>query len=205
MISFCFPQGKNKQTNENLCSNDDYGKLIKIFNSFTSNVDSINITVFNITEEDPKGKPKHFIYFSLIVIISAIPFIMWIFLIIYKNIKLFKLQKNEINNELKSEKQNQNQKINETQKRKLSCRKIAPKWLRYLNEYFDLAKNGSELFNFTLNETKFNDFNGITYIKGILGTPMVLNIFGVTFLIVTNSLTKILGSYQFYDSLYNPF
>ena len=86
MISFCFPQGKNKQTNENLCSNDDYGKLIKIFNSFTSNVDSINITVFNITEEDLKGKPKHFIYFSLIVIISAIPFIFWIFLIIHKNI-----------------------------------------------------------------------------------------------------------------------
>ena len=112
MISFCFPQGKSNFTNETLCSNDDYGKLIKIFNSFITDVESFNIRVFNITEDDLKGKPKHFLYFSLIIIISAVPLIIWIFLIIYKNIKLFKLQKNEINNELKSEKQNQNQKIN---------------------------------------------------------------------------------------------
>ena len=52
MISFYFSLGKNNQTDENLCSNDDYGKFIKIFNSFDSNVDSINITVFTITEED---------------------------------------------------------------------------------------------------------------------------------------------------------
>ena len=33
---------------------------------------------------------------------------------------------------------------------------------------------------------------------------MIINIFGVTFLIEENSLTKILGIYQFYDSLYDP-
>ena len=205
MISFCFPQGKSNITNETLCSNDDYGKLIKIFNSFITDVESFNIRVFNITEDDLKGKPKHFLYFSLIIIISAVPLIIWIFLIIYKNIKLFKLQKNEINNELKSEKQNQKiNKTNEIQKIEISYRKMAPKWFRYLNEYFDLAKNGSELFNFTLNQTNFNDFNGITYIKGILGISMILNILGITFLIVANSLTKILGSYQFYETLFSP-
>ena len=33
---------------------------------------------------------------------------------------------------------------------------------------------------------------------------MILNICGLTFLIVESSLTKILGSYQFYESIYNP-
>ena len=207
MISFCFPQGKSNYTNETLCNDEDYKTLIKIFNSFVNSVDNVNIRVFSIYEEDLKGKPRHFIYFSLIIIISAIPLLIWIFLIIYKNIKIFKLQKNEINNDLISENKNINKKtkkLYEIQKRELSFRKFAPKWFKYLNEYFDLAKNGSELFNFTLNQTNFNDFNGITYIKGILGISMILNIFGVTFLIVANSLTKMLGSYQFYDSLNDP-
>ena len=66
-------------------------------------------------------------------------------------------------------------------------------------------KNGSELFNFSLNQTNFNDFNGITYIKGILGLSMFLNIFGLTFFILSNLPTKILGTYQFYHSVINPF
>jgi hypothetical protein len=94
-------------------------------------------------------------------------------------------------------------KANEIQKSEFLYRKTPPKWFRYLNEYFNLVKNGNELFNFTLNQTNFNDFNGITYIKGILGISMILNIFGLTFLVVANLLTKILGSYQFYDSIYN--
>ena len=207
MISFCFPQGKNSETNKSLCSNDDYAKLIGIINSFTNNMVYANITVFSLSEKDLKGEPKIFAYFVLIIIISAIPLFIWIFLIIYKNIKLFNLQKNEINNKLIKEKENKNQKIiqtNQIRKREYSIRKIAPKWYRYLNEYFNLSKNGSELFNFTLNQTIFNDFNGITYIKGILGISMILNILGVTFLIVVNSLTKILGSYQFYETLFSP-
>ena len=208
MISFCFPQGKNNsETDKDLCSNDDYAKLIGIINSFTNNMVYANITVFSLSEKDLKGEPKIFAYFVLIIIISAIPLFIWIFLIIYKNIKLFNLQKNEINNKLIKEKENKNQKIiqtNQIRKREYSIRKIAPKWYRYLNEYFNLSKNGSELFNFTLNQTIFNDFNGITYIKGILGISMILNILGVTFLIVVNSLTKILGSYQFYETLFSP-
>ena len=207
MISFCFPQGKNSETDKDLCSNDDYAKLIGIINSFTNNMVYANITVFSLSEKDLKGEPKIFAYFVLIIIISAIPLFIWIFLIIYKNIKLFNLQKNEINNKLIKEKENKNQKIiqtNQIRKREYSIRKIAPKWYRYLNEYFNLSKNGSELFNFTLNQTIFNDFNGITYIKGILGISMILNILGVTFLIVVNSLTKILGSYQFYETLFSP-
>ena len=96
MMSYCFPQGSNKTTGEHLCSNEDYGSLIKIFNSLSSNVFNATIKVFNITEDDIKDKSKHFTYFSLIVIISAIPLFIWIFLILYKNIKLSNPKEKEI-------------------------------------------------------------------------------------------------------------
>ena len=205
MVSFCFPQGKNISTNENLCSNDDYIEIIRLFTALFNNVNNATITVFNITEEDIKRRSNPFTYFSLIVIISALPLFISIFLVIYKNIKLSNLHKTEINNKLKSNnKNNKNKKRNEIQKYEFSYGKSAPKWFRYLNEYFNLVKNGTELFNFTLNQTKFNDFNGITYIKGILGISMILNILGLTFLIVVNLLIKVFGSYQFYRSIYNP-
>ena len=206
MFGFCFPYGINVSTNQSLCSSTDYGNLILVYNSLLHNVNLTNISVFNITAEDLKRKSKHILYFSLVVIISAIPLLISIFLKLYEKIKLSNLQKNEINNELKLENQNIDNnalKSNEIQKSEFLYRKKPPKWFRYLNEYFNLVKNGNELFNFTLNRTNFNDFNGITYIKGILGISMILNIFGLTFLVVANLLTKILGSYQFYDSIYN--
>ena len=206
MFGFCFPYGINVSTNQSLCSSTDYGNLILVYNSLLHNVNLTNISVFNITAEDLKRKSKHILYFSLVVIISAIPLLISIFLKLYEKIKLSNLQKNEINNELKLENQNIDNnalKSNEIQKSEFLYRKKPPKWFRYLNEYFNLVKNGNELFNFTLNQTNFNDFNGITYIKGILGISMILNIFGLTFLVVANLLTKILGSYQFYDSIYN--
>ena len=201
LIGFCFPQGKNS-SNQTFCSNNDYGSLIKIFISLNLNVIDAEIKVFNITAEDLKGKPRHFIYFALIVIISAIPLFIMIFLKIYEKVKISNFQKNEINNKLKSQNQNKiNEKPNAIQKRDYLYGKMPPKWFIYLNEYFNLVKNGSELFNFTLNQTKYNNFNGITYIKGILGISMILNIFGLTLLIISNLLTKIIRNYQLYDSL----
>ena len=161
MLSFCFPQGINTSTNERLCTNEDYAKIIRFFNSFDNKMENANISVFNITEEDIKRRSNPFLYFSLIVIISAIPLFISIFLVIYKNIKLSNLRKNEINNKLKSKnkyKNNRINKINEIQKYELLYRGEELKWFRYLNEYFNLVKNGSELFNFTLNQTNFNDF-----------------------------------------------
>ena len=52
---------------------------------------------------------------------------------------------------------------------------IFPKWYRILNEYFDIIKNGEELFKYSNNESNFNNFNGITYIKGILGISLILS------------------------------
>ena len=193
IMSFCFPQGTNKATNETLCSDDDYGKLIKIFNSLAHNMNKTEVRSFVLTQEDLKGKPKHYLYLAFIAIVSALPLLIAIFLKLYKVIKLSNYRKDEI------------MKTKEIYGKELSIKKIMPKWYRLLNEYFNLVKNGSELFNFSLNQTNFNDFNGITYIKGILGLSMFLNIFGLTFFILSNLPTKILGTYQFYYSVNNLF
>ena len=207
ILSFCFPQGIDDITKENSCSMEDYSKLLQIFSSLSSNMNTTEVKSFVLTKEDLKGEPKHYLYFSIIVIISATPLFVFIFLQLYKVIKLSNYRKDEINNRLTSESQNKNNvklKEKEIQERELKIRKIMPKWFRFLNEYFNLVKNGSELFNFSLNQTSFNDFNGITYIKGILGLSMFLNIIGLTFFILSNLTTKILGSYQFYISVNNP-
>ena len=193
IMSFCFPQGTNKTTNETLCSDDDYGKLIKIFNSLAHNMNKTEVRSFVLTQEDLKGKPKHYLYLAFIAIVSALPLLIAIFLKLYKVIKLSNYRKDEI------------MKTKEIYGKELSIKKIMPKWYRLLNEYFNLVKNGSELFSFSLNQTNFNDFNGITYIKGILGLSMFLNIFGLTFFILSNLPTKILGTYQFYYSVNNLF
>ena len=207
IMSFCFPQGTNKTTHETLCSDDDYGKLIKIFNSLAHNMNKTEVRSFVLTQEDLKGKPKHYLYLAFIAIVSALPLLIAIFLKLYKVIKLSNYRKDEINNKLSSKNKDNNKvmKTKEIYGKELSIKKIMPKWYRLLNEYFNLVKNGSELFNFSLNQTNFNDFNGITYIKGILGLSMFLNIFGLTFFILSNLPTKILGTYQFYYSVNNLF
>ncbi len=208
IISFCFPQGIDNITKENSCSVEDYNILLQIFSSLAHNMNTTEVKSFVLTKEDLKGETKHYLYFSIIVIISALPLIVFIFLQLYKVIKLSNYKKDEINNKLISESQSKNNKIvkaNEIEERELKIREIMPKWFRLLNEYFNLLKNGSELFNFSLNQTNFNDFNGITYIKGILGLSMFLNIIGLTLFILSNLPTKILGTYQFYYSVNNLF
>ena len=39
--------------------------------------------------------------------------------------------------------------------------------------YFKFLKNSGELFNFSINISNFNNYNGITYIKGILGISIL--------------------------------
>ena len=82
---------------------------------------------------------------------------------------------------------------------------ITPKWYKYLNEYFNLIKNGAELFNNTLKESNINNINGITYIKGLLGLSMLLYIFGHIFFILFNLPFKNLTLTNFNLTVTNPF
>ena len=135
MLSFCFPQGINSSTHESLCNDDDYGNLLLIFNSISNNVISAGIKIVKITEEDLKRRDKHLLYFSLIVIIGALPLFISIVLKLYEIIKLSNPQTNEINNKLKLKNKNKTYKkikTNEIQKREFLYRKKAPKWFRFL-------------------------------------------------------------------------
>ena len=54
--------------------------------------------------------------------------------------------------------------------KKNSLHKFNPSnWYKYLSVYFDIRNNINELFNFNVNESNFNNLNGLIYIKGLLG------------------------------------
>ena len=85
--------------------------------------------------------------------------------------------------------------------------RIASLWVEFniwLNEYFNLVKNGAELFNKNSKESNVNNINGITYIKGLLGISMILYIFGHLFLNLFNLPFKNLEPGGFISSVKHP-
>ena len=211
LTSLCVPYGKNSTTKEALCSNEDYNKIIKIMYQLSFNLETATIDSIVLDREKIEISKNDYINCIVIIFILLIPLIIRLFLLIYKICKKKKhLEKGIINrltltNENKSFSIQKTEEIINDDNENISFTKTAPKWYRFLNEYFDIIKNGSDLFNFTLNETNFNKFNGITYIKGILGLSMILNIFGQTFFILLNIPTTTLGPFQFYSTLIHPF
>ena len=203
--SLCFPYGTNSNTGEVICKKEDYDNLIKSFSLIVYNMNTSSVDSFYMDAENIKVKSKDYLYFILNLIIIFFPLLIKLFLKFcqFRYEKLYK----------KSEIINYNEPIVNTRKKsdeiiKENNSNISikyPKNYELLNKYFDITKNWEELFNFTSKVTDFNDFNGITYIKGILGISIFLNIFGLTFFIMINLPHKILGSYQFYDTITNPF
>lgn len=55
------------------------------------------------------------------------------------------------------------------------------------------------MFNFDLNNTNFNNINGITYIKGLIGLSIILTLFGLTFYVLINLPFKDYGSWHFLE------
>ena len=211
LIGFCLPYGINNSIE--MCSTKDYNNIIKVLSEISTNMDNSNIDSMILNDENLKIKPIDFIYFCIIILIISFPIIIKLFLTIYQKIKRKNYVRSSIINNLTtdvkdknndSNNQNANKIIKKVKERNNSFLYIAPKWYILLNEYFDIIKNGRELFNFSLNITKFNDFNGISYIKGILGLSMLLNIFGQTYFILSNIPTKELDTYQYYETFYTP-
>ena len=141
------------------------------------------------------------------ILVLLIPILIKLFLILSKCcIKKRSKESNIINNLILLEKNNK--KINKSESFKKdeyikSNKKEIPKCQILLNEYFAFIKNGSELFNFHLNNTNFNNINGITYIKGLIGLSIILTVFGLTFIILINLPMKEYGSWHFHYSLLN--
>ena len=206
LISYCLPYGKYKEGEEEkeICTKDDYGNIAKIFSELSHNMK--NSTVDSINIYDRTIKRKDYFIGTISLLLLLIPIIIKIFLLIYGQI-FFKLnnQKEDINELIYDEdkvdintKSYINKKKNE--KKKLDF----PNWYKYLNEYFNIIKNGSELFNSNIKETLYNNVNGITYVKGLLGVSMILYIFGQTYLTLYNLPFKVFTITEFNQTVRNP-
>ena len=203
-IGFCFPYGKEKDGSES-CSIKDYNKILKAMVSFYSDASTTNISSFIIKNDELSVNTNDYIKFCISLILTAFPLIIYVFLILYDKIKKYKIINDENDNQNHERKKNiAKYDVDNINKNNNLIKIIYPSWYKFLNEYFNLVKNGTELFNFSINVTRFNNFNGITYIKGILGISTLFHIFGFTFLILSNKPIKIFGAYQFYNTIYNP-
>ena len=217
ILSYCLPYGiSNNSNDKEICSQTDYGNLIKIFLEIPFNMNTSRVDSFYIYEKTFDS--KEYYPCILTIFLLVIPILISFFLYIYDKISFYRyLQKeqrgkiekiNELSfdkeNETENESDNQNQaKLTMKIKRK-NYKLITPMWYKYLNEYFSLIKNGLELFDFKSKESIVNNVNGLTYIKGLLGTSMILYVFGQTFIVLYNLPFKNFTLSEFNKSLRNP-
>ena len=210
LLSLCLPYGINKDTQEDLCSIKDYGNAIKMFSELVHNMSTSSVETLILNDETIKVKKMDYGYFAISVFIMIFPLIIKFFLKISEFI-IKKKHKSEIFNKLINVKDDESDnpmketQINITKEKQKNVSFLFPKWFLFLNEYFDITHNGKELFKFSANETNFYNFNGITYIKGILGLSLILNVFGQTFFILSNLPHKTMETYQFYETVFSPF
>ena len=215
LSSFCLPSLKKKEKEEDICDKEDFNNLIKFFFEASNNMDDSKVESFYFDEDQIALKYKDYLYFIIIILFLMFPLLIKLFLLVYQTIKENRQQKGEINNKLNmnnDDNNNREDSIKDNEDlifKKINSDKsfnfIWPKWYMILNEYFDIIENCKELFKFSSDKTEYNDFNGITYIKGILGLSIFLNIFGLTFFILFNLPHKNISTRQFYDTINNPF
>ena len=208
IISACLPIGfKTKEDEEKLrpvCSEEDHEIIFNNLVSILDNADKSNVSVLYLYKNNVDLKPIEIIYGILAIIFLLLPVIINIVLIICKNVIIRKQKsKNLINELIIEEEKRKNTKMNKrgiikADKNETNKRIIFPNWYLYLKEIFDIVKNGKELFNFSLNNTNYNNINGITYIKGLIGFAIILTIFGQTFIAIINLPAKVFVLYEFY-------
>ena len=209
--TLCLPQGVNTSTNEDICSEEDYDNFVNLFSQISYNLSnsSIETLIFNGERINISGKDSllSILIFILLNLPLFIKFFLFIFLLLYKRLK--KNTNSEIINKLtldedkKSDNNQEKEKIIKNEKNNIQLEN--PKCYQILNKYFDLINNLKELFNFSSPKSDYDNINGISYIKGILGISLFLNIIGQTFFILMNILHKTTTIYEFYNTISNFF
>ena len=201
--NLCLPFGYRNNTE--MCNQSDYNEILHFLNTFFTNVSNINFTALVMNKSNVELKSSDILIGLFSILILLIPIIIKLFLIISKCIVNKKNKKiAEINKLISNNKNNKQVNKNELYKGKeyiISNKKEIPKWQKLLNEYFAFIKNGNELFNFDLNSTDFNNVNGLTYIKGLIGFSIILTVFGLTFTILINLPMKEYGTWHFQKSI----
>ena len=208
--SLCLPQGVNASTNKDICSEKDYTDLIYLFTQISFNIGNSTIRTKILDEKGIDIKPDDYKFSILILILFNLPLIIKLFLFIF--LFIYRRAKNNTNSEIfnrlttKEDKKNNNQEDGKIIRYENNNNQLeTPKCYQILNRYFDIVNNLKELFNFSLTETEYNNVNRITYIKGILGISLFLNIIGQTFFILMNILHKTTSIYEFYGTINNFF
>lgn len=205
--SICLPQGIKNETNQNIynhCTDKDYSHLIRYIFNFLSNLTETEINAISIHREakitDKISIGKIFFIKLIPFYIILIPFILYIILIFSKK-KKYKPKKKEehLENLLSDDSNNKEQK--NSKKEELKNRQNNPRWIIYLDEFFNFNNNGKELFNFESKITICNNTNGLKYIGGLMGISILLTILGQIYLILYNLPMKEFGKANFY-SLY---
>ena len=206
VLGYCFPYGfKNKEDKENnkpMCSKYDYNEIIHFLGNLLNNATNKTVNTFFLYEENRFPTTKENIYGIIGLLILGISLIIYFILVIIKNI-IIKRQKNNYDKNIIIVDNNKSNKIKEDNKNKIKIKIIYPKWYQYLNEIFNIFKNGRELFNFSLNSIKYNNPKGITYIKGLIGISIIFFIFGQTFLALANLPTREYGLWGYYGMMIN--
>ena len=199
--SFCFPYGIYKEDNKEMCSSEDYDKLINVALQTFHNMNTSDIHTMKILSNE--FFPREYVYCIISLIFIFLPLLIWILLSIYKEIKI---RSHERENQLQQLIDSQDILDKNHKKDKLISKGYRfSKFYNYLHVFFNISKNVKELFNFTLNVTNFNNLNGITYIRGILGIAMILYILGQIVLILFNFPSKSISQSNIYNTINNPF
>ena len=209
-IGHCLPLPQKNDSNKtiNICEQKDYSGISRIILEMSSNMKSAVINTISIDDKNFETKDK--IYCAISFIIIFIPLIIQFFLYIYYTISYYKYKKRKIINRLTINQEEEMKKKNHLISQKENNininndKIIFPNWYKYLNEYFNLVKNGAELFKKNSRESNVNNINGITYIKGLLGISMLLYIFGHLYLIIFNLPFKNITPSYFISSVKNP-
>ena len=199
--NFCFPYGTWKNGSGPVCNETDYEKILKFLKErLLSNSENTSITTIILSKDNIKLVPKDYVLGIFSLIIVLIPIIIKIGLVISKLIIEKKNNKEQKINKLISDKKSSKISMKNENELKSTKKSNLSKWHIILNNCFNFYKNGKELFNFNLNHTNFNNINGITYIKGLIGLSIILNVFGLTFTNLMNAHTKDYGIWHFYTT-----
>ena len=115
-----------------------------------------------------------------------------------------KKENNDDDDENDEEDEDENNNKNKKKEKKDSKKEnILPVWVQVFNKCFNFVDNFKELFNFSLNSTIINNDSGLFYIRGLKASFLFFLIFGLTFMTMINSLSKIISNTLFYEFINN--
>jgi hypothetical protein len=174
ITNFCVPYAIWKGNSSSMCNQTDYDELVKFLLEFLIDNNNTRNNITTIVLHNDNIKLENIDYFTGIfsLFILLIPIFIRIGLKVTEYILDKKYKKGNKINKLITDKKEKNLSKSPTYDEDESKQNKKPNLSNChirLNSYFSFFKNGKELFNFNLNNTTFNNINGITYIKGLIG------------------------------------